>query len=100
MIEPIRKLLARLRGHFIAGKAVDIDVADRLVEIQVEHGGVKQNVYLPYDKLIVAVGSTSSTHGVPGLENCFQLKTIGDAQAIRRRILGWCLSTFLFILLE
>jgi len=33
------------------------------------------------------VGSTSSTHGVPGLENCFQLKSIGDAQAIRRRIL-------------
>jgi NADH dehydrogenase FAD-containing subunit len=41
-----------------------------------------------YDKLIIAVGSSSSTHGVPGLENCFQLKTIGDAQAIRRRIMG------------
>lgn len=40
-----------------------------------------------YDKLVVAVGSTSSTHGVPGLENCFQLKTIGDAQAIRRRVM-------------
>ena len=41
-----------------------------------------------YDKLVIAVGSTSSTHGVPGLENCFQLKTVGDAQAIRRRIMG------------
>ena len=36
---------------------------------------------------MVACGSVSSTHGVPGLENCFQLKTIADAQAIRRRIL-------------
>jgi NADH dehydrogenase FAD-containing subunit len=43
-----------------------------------------------YDKLIVAVGSTSSTHGVSGLENCFQLKTIADAQSIRRRIMGMC----------
>ena len=41
-----------------------------------------------YDKLVIAVGSVSSTHGVPGLENCFQLKTIADARAIRRRILG------------
>ena len=41
-----------------------------------------------YDKLVIAVGSTSSTHGVPGLEHSFQLKTIADAQAIRRRILG------------
>jgi len=47
---------------------------------------------LRYDKLVIAVGSVSSTHGVPGLEHCFQLKTISDAQAIRRRILGmsWC----------
>ena len=41
-----------------------------------------------YDKLVIAVGSVSSTHGVPGLEHCFQLKTVADAQAIRRRILG------------
>lgn len=26
------------------------------------------------DKLIVAVGSTSNSHGVPGLEYCYQLK--------------------------
>lgn len=41
-----------------------------------------------YDKVVIAVGSSSSSHGVPGLENCFQLKTIGDAQAIRRRVMG------------
>lgn len=41
-----------------------------------------------YDKLVIACGSVSSTHGVPGLESCFQLKTISDAQAIRRRIIS------------
>ena len=40
------------------------------------------------DKLVIAVGSTSNDHGVKGLENCFQLKTIPDAQAVRRRIMG------------
>ena len=44
-----------------------------------------------YDKIVIAVGSSSSTHGVPGLENCLQLKTIGDAQSIRRRIMGMTL---------
>lgn len=44
--------------------------------------------HLRYDKLVIACGSTSATHGVPGLENCFQLKTISDAQKIRKRIIG------------
>ncbi|SRR6266404_1967014 len=46
-----------------------------------------------YDKLVIAAGSVSSTHGVPGLQHCFQLKTIGDAQGIRRRILGEFLAS-------
>ena len=51
-----------------------------------------------YDKIVIAVGSSSSTHGVPGLENCLQLKTIGDAQSIRRRIMGMTLTFSRFIL--
>ena len=47
-----------------------------------------------YDKLVIAVGSSSSTHGVPGLEHSFQLKTISDAQVIRRRIMGTFFSYF------
>ncbi|KJA27081.1 hypothetical protein HYPSUDRAFT_63340 [Hypholoma sublateritium FD-334 SS-4] len=88
LIEPIRKILARLRGHFVQGKAVDLVMSERLVEIQTTlSDGSHSNIYLPYDKLVIAVGSSSSTHGVSGLENCFQLKTIGDAQSIRRRIM-------------
>ena len=40
------------------------------------------------DKLVIAVGSTSNDHGVQGLEHCFQLKTVPDAQAIRRRVMS------------
>ncbi|KAF9469289.1 nucleotide-binding domain-containing protein [Collybia nuda] len=88
LIEPIRKVIARLRGHFVQGKAVDICMSERLIEVETAApNGDKANIYIPYDKLIIAVGSTSSTHGVPGLEHCYQLKTIADAQAIRRRIM-------------
>ncbi|KAF8643820.1 hypothetical protein AX16_008838 [Volvariella volvacea WC 439] len=88
LIEPIRKLIARLRGHFVHGKAVDLVMKERLIEVEsTAPDGTKSNFYIPYDKLVIAVGSTSSTHGVPGLENCFQLKTIADAQAIRRRVM-------------
>ncbi|TFK76244.1 mitochondrial NADH dehydrogenase [Pluteus cervinus] len=88
LIEPIRKIIARLHGHFVQGKAIDVVMKERLLEVEtVTADGTKRNVYIPYDKLVIAVGSTSSTHGVPGLENCFQLKTIADAQAIRRRVM-------------
>ncbi|KAF7363718.1 hypothetical protein MSAN_01029600 [Mycena sanguinolenta] len=88
LIEPIRKIIARLRGHFVQGKAVDLVMGERLLEVEtVSADGKVANLYIPYDKLVIAVGSTSSTHGVPGLEHSFQLKTIADAQKIRRRIM-------------
>ena len=64
-------------------------MGERLLEVEtVGVDGIKRNIYVPYDKLVIAVGSTSTTHGVDGLEHSFQLKTVGDAQAIRRRISG------------
>ncbi|KAI0306399.1 hypothetical protein B0F90DRAFT_1689582 [Multifurca ochricompacta] len=88
LVESLRKIIARLHGQLINGRAVDLVMTDRLLEIEtVSTSGERHNLYLPYDKLVIAVGSVSSTHGVPGLEHCFQLKTVADAQSIRRRIL-------------
>ena len=118
LIEPLRKLLSRVRGHYIQGCAVDVVMGDalpesaggsqRLLEVKVISGddwngdraalGFDNNVdeksetknkaiYVPYDRLVVAVGSVTNTHGVPGLENCFHLKTVGDARRIRSHIL-------------
>lgn len=89
LIEPMRKIIARLHGQMIHGKAVDLVMSERLLEVEVlDSSRQPQRIYVPYDKLIIACGSVSSTHGVPGLEHCFQLKTISDAQAIRRRIIN------------
>ena len=84
LVEPIRKLAARVHGHYIKGKAVDIDMSDRLLEVETEEG----NFYLPYDKAIISVGSVTNTHGVPGLEHCYQLKTVPDVLSIRQKIMG------------
>jgi NADH dehydrogenase len=43
---------------------------------------------LPFDDLVLAVGSTGTTFGIPGVaENALQMKTIQEARAIRRRLL-------------
>ncbi|KAJ3484594.1 hypothetical protein NLI96_g5534 [Meripilus lineatus] len=88
LVEPIRKIIARLHGHLLTAKAVDLVMSERLLEVETVSGsGQKEYIYVPYDKLVIAVGSTSATHGVKGLENCYQLKSIGDAQRIRQRII-------------
>ena len=97
LVEPLRKIIARLKGHLLNARAVDLVMPERLLEVEEtcgSNGMEKRHVYVPYDKLVIAVGSTSSTHGVPGLEHCFHLKTIGDAQKIRQRIIGACIVPF------
>jgi NADH dehydrogenase len=48
LIEPLRKVLARLRGHFIYGKAVDLVMSDRLLEVEtVSSSGDSHRIYLP-----------------------------------------------------
>ena len=43
---------------------------------------------LPWDDLVLAVGSTGTTFGIPGVaENALQMKTIQEARAIRHRLL-------------
>ncbi len=65
----------------------------RAIATLVLRGSTTEFALSRYDKLVIAAGSVSSTHGVPGLEHCFQLKTVADAQAIRRRVLGEYFST-------
>jgi NADH dehydrogenase FAD-containing subunit len=45
LIEPLRKIIARVHGHFINAKAVDIDMSERLIEVQAP--GDEENFYVP-----------------------------------------------------
>ncbi|KAI9713554.1 MAG: hypothetical protein M1820_000936 [Bogoriella megaspora] len=88
LVEPVRGIVAKVKGHFLRGKAEDVDFSERLVEISaMGANGEEQRFYLPYDKLIIGVGSTTNPHGVPGLDNCHYLKDITDARRIRNSVI-------------
>jgi len=57
LVEPVRRIIQRVHGHFLKAEAVDVEFSEKLVEVsQVDANGNKQNFYLPYDKLVVGVG--------------------------------------------
>ncbi|KAG0258633.1 hypothetical protein BG011_003159 [Mortierella polycephala] len=87
LIEPIRRLLSRLGGYYLEGRAEDVDFENQLVEVSGIHDSEGRKFYVPYDKLIIAVGSEAMTHGVEGLEHCNFLKSIADARDIRRKVM-------------
>ncbi|KAL4885305.1 hypothetical protein BJY04DRAFT_145686 [Aspergillus karnatakaensis] len=88
LVEPVRRIIQRVHGHFLKGEAVDIHFSEKLVEVsQVDAKGEKQQFYLPYDKLVVGVGCVTNPHGVKGLDNCHFLKSIDDARRIKNQVL-------------
>ncbi|KAL8723548.1 MAG: hypothetical protein Q9225_000183 [Loekoesia sp. 1 TL-2023] len=97
LVEPIRRIVQRVKGHFLRAEAVNVELSERLLEVmQTDANGEKRHFYLPYDKLVIGVGekrlsissgSTTNPHGVSGLENCYFLKDIEDARQIRNKIL-------------
>ena len=49
LMEPLRKLIARVRGHFVQGYAVDLVMGENLLEVQTKTvDGTTRNIYLPY----------------------------------------------------
>ncbi|SCU98983.1 LADA_0H16600g1_1 [Lachancea dasiensis] len=88
LMASIRKLVNEVSGHYLEAKAEKVEFAEKLVKVSQlnPQTGEKRHFYLPYDKLVIAVGSSANTHGVEGLENCSRLKTAEDAITLRRKI--------------
>ncbi|KIH92269.1 NADH dehydrogenase [Sporothrix brasiliensis 5110] len=87
LVESIRRILRRVNGHFLRARAEDVEFSYKLVEVsQADQKGNETRFYVPYDKLVIAVGSVTNPHGVKGLENCFFLKDIDDARKIRNKV--------------
>lgn len=84
IIEPIRS--AKRRLEFFQAECTGVDAAARLVRCAEAAGGREFTV--SYDILVVAVGGVSNTYGIPGVaEHALFLKDLGDARAIRQRII-------------
>ena len=57
LVEPIRRIVQRVKGHFLRAEAIDVELSDRLLEVsQTDADGVRRHFYLPYDKLVIGVG--------------------------------------------
>ncbi len=82
---PLRTSLRRtdvLRGH-----VTGIDVGRRKVSVA-PNAGSRESDDLPYDHLVLAVGSVSNYHGLQGLEDeAFDFKTLSDGIRIRNHVI-------------
>ena len=75
------------RIKFQQGQVHDIDLRNKSVLLDVGDGGGSRRT-LKADHVVIALGSVSNFHGIPGVqEHSLGLKSIGDAAAIRNRIL-------------
>lgn len=63
LVEPVRRIMRRIGGHFIKAEAVDVDFSEKLVECKtLDEYGAQTSFYLPYDKLVIGVGSVTNPH--------------------------------------
>jgi NADH dehydrogenase len=85
IVNPIRKLLRR--ATFFHGDVLEIDLEHRAVVVA--HGVEGSHPHrLEYDHLVLALGAVTNFFGTPGLaERAFTMKTLGDAIALRNRII-------------
>ena len=66
--------------EFVQGRVVDVDTDERVVETD-------DGTQVPYDYLLLAVGSTTAFFGIDGLEeNAHQLKGLEDARGIHEDV--------------
>lgn len=91
IMQPLRAALRGKNGsgssEFELGEAVGADLAARTVTIR--HPITHDSKRVEYDELVLALGATDSTMGVPGVEKfALPLKTIADAEIVRSRVVG------------
>ncbi|KAF2269755.1 FAD/NAD(P)-binding domain-containing protein [Lojkania enalia] len=95
IMEPIRNFLRHKKTavKFYEAEATKIDYAKKVVYINddSEIKGDISSTEVPFDMLVVGVGAENATFGIPGVrEHGLFLKEVGDAQAIRKRIMDCC----------
>jgi NADH dehydrogenase len=83
IVSPLRVTLKR--AQVVLGEVSAVDVASRIVTVDL--GVLGTQARLPFDHLVFALGSETSTHDIPGIaEHAYQLKTLPDAGRLRARV--------------
>jgi len=85
IVNPVRKLLKRI--NFFAGEVESIDLKRKLVTVS--HGFDHHHHELPYDHLVIGLGSITNFFNLPGLEQrALTMKSLGDAIHLRNRLIA------------
>jgi NADH dehydrogenase len=85
IVSPIRKLLRRV--SFFHGEIESIDLVNKRVGLS--HGHEEHCHSLPYDHLVLALGSTANFFNLPGLaERAITMKSLDDAIFLRNRLIA------------
>jgi NADH:quinone reductase (non-electrogenic) len=85
IVSPIRKLLRQVT--FFHGEIEAIDLVHR--RVGVSHGHEQHCHALPYDHLVLALGSTTNFYDIPGLAHCaFTMKSLSDAIVLRNHLIA------------
>jgi NADH:ubiquinone reductase (H+-translocating) len=84
IINPLRKLLRRVKTF--TGNIEIVNLERRCVAIS--HGFDRHVHELPYDHLIIALGSSTNFFGLPGVQDvALTIKTLDDAIELRNRLI-------------
>jgi NADH dehydrogenase len=85
IVSPIRKLLRRVA--FFHGNIESIDLVQQ--RVGVSHGHEEHCHSLPYDHLVLALGSTTNFFNIPGLaDRALTMKSLDDAICLRNRLIA------------
>ena len=85
IVNPVRKLLKRVK--FFAGEVESIDVERR--SVTVSHGFDHHHHELPYEHLVIGLGSITNFFNLPGLaEKALTMKSLGDAIHLRNHLIA------------
>ena len=85
ILNPIRRLCPHASFHQAEIQAIDVEGR----QVIISYPGHSSYSHLPYDHLIVALGSGTGLSGLPGLaEHAFPFKTMGDALRLRDHLIS------------
>jgi NADH dehydrogenase len=83
---PLRTTLRRT--EFVRGRAVTIDFGRRVLTVAPDKGGPGSAREIPFDHLVMAVGSVSNYFGAANIQrHAFDFKTLLDAIRIRNHVI-------------
>jgi NADH dehydrogenase len=78
--------------EFMQGEVLCVDRAMQTVTLAPRNGGDGACRDVPYDKLVLALGSVTNFYSVPGAaDNALTLDSVADAESFRRRFVETCI---------